>query len=125
MRSEKGIVFFPTRELEGSPEDFQLPYENVFFPAADGTRLHGWFVPATRPEVRATLLWFHGNAGNISHRLDNLARLHRHLDLSIFIFDYREFGLSAGAISTGIASSCSAWIKRTGTWIFSMFDRLS
>jgi len=99
MGSEKGIVFFPTRELEGTPEDVQLPHENVFFPAADGTRLHGWFVPAARPEVRTTLLWFHGNAGNISHRLDNLALLHRHLDLSIFILDYREFGLSAGSIS--------------------------
>jgi fermentation-respiration switch protein FrsA (DUF1100 family) len=99
MGSEKGIVFFPTRELEGTPEDFQLPYESVFFPAADGTRLHAWFVPAAKPEVRATLLWFHGNAGNISHRLDNLALLHRHLDLSIFIFDYREFGLSEGVIS--------------------------
>jgi fermentation-respiration switch protein FrsA (DUF1100 family) len=99
MGSEKGIVFFPIPELEGTPEDFQLAYENVFFPAADGTKLHGWFVPAAKPEVRATLLWFHGNAGNISDRLDNLALLHRHLDLSIFIFDYREFGLSEGEIS--------------------------
>jgi fermentation-respiration switch protein FrsA (DUF1100 family) len=99
MSSEKGIVFFPTRELAGTPDDFRLAYENVFFAAADGTRLHGWFVPAAKPEVRATLLWFHGNAGNISDRLDNLALLHSHLDLSIFIFDYREFGLSEGAIS--------------------------
>ncbi|HYR02806.1 MAG TPA: alpha/beta hydrolase [Syntrophobacteria bacterium] len=118
MRSEKGIVFFPTRELEGSPEDFQLPYENVFFPAADGTRLHGWFVPATRPEVRATLLWFHGNAGNISHRLDNLARLHRHLDLSIFIFDYREFGLSAGAIS-----KAGTYDDARGAWRYLVEER--
>ena len=118
MRSEKGIVFFPTRELEGTPEDFELPYENVFFPAADGTRLHGWFVSATRPEVTGTLLWFHGNAGNISHRLDNLALLHRHLDLSIFIFDYREFGLSAGSIS-----KAGTYHDAQGAWSYLVEER--
>jgi fermentation-respiration switch protein FrsA (DUF1100 family) len=99
MYSEKGLIFFPTQELEGTPGDYQLPYESVFFPATDGTRLHGWFVPAATPGLGTTLLWFHGNAGNISHRLENLALLHRHLGLAIFLFDYREFGLSAGRIS--------------------------
>ncbi|MEE9527664.1 MAG: alpha/beta hydrolase, partial [Syntrophobacteria bacterium] len=66
MLSEKGLIFFPMRELEGTPEDYQRNYENVFFPAADSTRLHGWFVPSSDPKVNTTLLWFHGNAGNIS-----------------------------------------------------------
>jgi fermentation-respiration switch protein FrsA (DUF1100 family) len=118
MRSEKGVVFFPTRELEGTPEDSQLAYENVFFPAADGTRLHGWFVPAANPKVRATLLWFHGNAGNISHRLDNLVLLHRYLDLSIFIFDYREFGLSDGAIS-----KAGTYHDAQGAWSYLVEER--
>jgi fermentation-respiration switch protein FrsA (DUF1100 family) len=118
MGSEKGIVFFPTRELEATPDDVQLRYENVFFPAADGTRLHGWFVPAARPEVKATLLWFHGNAGNISHRLENLALLHDHLDLSIFIFDYREFGQSAGAIS-----KAGTYHDARGAWSYLVEER--
>jgi fermentation-respiration switch protein FrsA (DUF1100 family) len=118
MRAEKGIVFFPTRELEGTPEDFQLSYENVFFPAVDGTMLHGWFVPAARDDVRTTLLWFHGNAGNISDRLENLALLHHHLDLSIFILDYREFGLSGGAIS-----KAGTYHDARGAWNYLVEER--
>ena len=93
--TEKGTVFFPERYLEATPADYRLePYEDVFFPAADGTRLHGWYVDGA--DHRAVLLWFHGNAGNISHRLDNLQRLHEALEIPIFIFDYREYGLSKG-----------------------------
>jgi fermentation-respiration switch protein FrsA (DUF1100 family) len=96
--SEKGTVFFPERELEATPGDYRLnDYEDVFFSAEDGTRLHGWFVRG--PDQRAVLLWFHGNAGNISHRLDNLSKLHDALRIPIFIFDYREYGLSEGEIS--------------------------
>jgi fermentation-respiration switch protein FrsA (DUF1100 family) len=96
--SEKGIVFFPESYLEATPKDFRLEdYEDVFFPAKDGTRLHGWFVSG--PDKRAVLLWFHGNAGNISHRLHNLKKLHDALQIPIFIFDYREYGLSEGEIS--------------------------
>ena len=96
--TEKGMVFFPDRYLEATPADYRLePYEDVFFPAADGTRLHGWYVDGA--DHRAVLLWFHGNAGNISHRLDNLKRLHEALEIPVFIFDYREYGLSEGEIS--------------------------
>jgi fermentation-respiration switch protein FrsA (DUF1100 family) len=96
--SEKGIVFFPERYLEATPKDYRLDhYEDVFFSAKDGTRLHGWFVHG--PDERAVLLWFHGNAGNISHRLHNLKKLHDALQIPIFIFDYREYGMSEGEIS--------------------------
>ena len=58
--SEKGIVFFPERFIEATPKDYQLEaYEDVFFSAQDGTRLHGWFVHGS--DERAVLLWFHGN----------------------------------------------------------------
>jgi pimeloyl-ACP methyl ester carboxylesterase len=55
--------------------------------------LHGWFVPGDRG---VTWLWFHGNAGNISHRLENLALLHENLGFSVFLFDYRGYGKSQG-----------------------------
>ena len=61
--------------------------------AADGTRLHGWFVPATSP--RGTLLFSHGNAGNIGHRLDSIRQFHS-LGLNVLIYDYRGFGASEG-----------------------------
>lgn len=94
---EKGTVFFPDPYLIGSPTDLGLAYEEVFFTTEDGVRLHGWYVP--HHNSPATLLWFHGNAGNISHRLDNLALLHDRVGVNIFIFDYREYGKSEGEIS--------------------------
>ncbi len=96
--SEKGTVFFPERPFFEIPEDYGLPYEDVYFKAADGVRLHGWYVEGT-DGTRDTIVWFHGNAGNISHRLDNLYLLRKATGLNIFIFDYREYGLSEGYIS--------------------------
>ena len=91
---EKMMVFRPTRALEANPAAAGLHYEDVEFRAADGARLHGWWVPAG---ARApTLLLFHGNAGNISHRVELLARLHRELGANVFIFDYRGYGRSEG-----------------------------
>ena len=93
---DRHFIFFPERDLEGDPGQAGLEFEDVFFTASDGVRLHGWFVPA---ESRTTLVWFHGNAGNIGHRVDNLSLLHRRTGLSIFIFDYRGYGRSEGDIS--------------------------
>ncbi|NNE37551.1 MAG: alpha/beta hydrolase, partial [Gammaproteobacteria bacterium] len=50
-------------------------------------------VPHLSP--RATLIFFHGNGGNISHRLEKI-RIFNELGLNIFIFDYRGYGLSTG-----------------------------
>lgn len=94
---EKGTVFFPDPYLIGSPADLGLAHEEVFFATEDGVRLHGWYVPHQGSSI--TVLWFHGNAGNISHRLDNLALLHDRVGVNIFIFDYREYGRSEGEIS--------------------------
>jgi uncharacterized protein len=94
--SEKGIVFFPDPDLVGTPRDFGLAYEDVFFEAADGVRLHGWWVPKPGAPV---LVWFHGNAGNISHRLENIQLLHELAGVQVFIFDCREYGHSQGRIS--------------------------
>lgn len=97
---DKGTVFFPDPFLIATPEDWGLPFEDVWFEAADGVRLHGWHVPGPEgPAGEVVLLWFHGNAGNISHRLENLALLLSRVGCSVFIFDYREYGLSGGNIS--------------------------
>ena len=87
------MVYFPERELIAKPSDVGLAYEDVSLTAADGTKLHGWHVPG---ESRTTLLWLHGNAGNISHRVDNIAMLRRNTGLGVFIIDYRGYGRSEG-----------------------------
>ena len=79
--------------LVATPERIGLGFEDVAFTASDGVALHGWFVPADN--ARATVLFMHGNAGNISHRLESVARFNR-LRLNVFIFDYRGYGQSAG-----------------------------
>jgi fermentation-respiration switch protein FrsA (DUF1100 family) len=90
---QPGMVYFPTREMEATPAQIGLAYEEIEFPAADAVRLHGWFIPAE--PARATILFCHGNGGNISHRLESI-RIFHDLGLSIFIFDYRGYGASDG-----------------------------
>jgi len=87
------FIYFPSRPLDATPEDVNLPYEDVQFESEDGLRLSGWFIPAQ--QERGTILFCHGNAGNISHRLDSIAIFHR-LGMSTFIFDYRGYGKSEG-----------------------------
>jgi fermentation-respiration switch protein FrsA (DUF1100 family) len=94
---EKYVIYVPDRTVEATPQSEGIAYEEVWFPAADGVKLHGWLIPAQG--ARFTLVWFHGNAGNISHRVDNIKHLHHLLSLSVFIFDYRGYGKSAGRLA--------------------------
>ncbi|MGY6554059.1 MAG: alpha/beta hydrolase [Wenzhouxiangella sp.] len=90
------LVFLPNvggRELVASPVDIGLDYREVWLDSQDGERLHAWWVP--HPQARAVLHFSHGNAGNISHRLDSL-RLFHDLGLSVLMYDYRGYGLSSG-----------------------------
>jgi fermentation-respiration switch protein FrsA (DUF1100 family) len=96
-RIEERFIFFPVQEVAHTPHDAGLGFQDIWFPAADGTRLNGWFVP--HPQARATLLWFHGNAGNISHRVENIRMLREKVPAHVFIFDYRGYGRSEGAAS--------------------------
>lgn len=87
------LMFIPMRGVTSTPADSGLTYEDVRFAAADGTPLHGWFLPGSG---RGTVLFCHGNAGNIGHRLDSLEIFHS-LGLSVFLFDYRGYGKSDGS----------------------------
>lgn len=93
---EHAFLYFPERAIFMTPASVRLEFEDVFFRAADGTRLHGWYLPGETD--KPLVVFCHGNAGNISHRVDNL-RLLRGLGLSVFIFDYRGYGRSAGKAS--------------------------
>lgn len=90
---ERIFIFFPSRKLACTPFHLGLPFQECFFTTADGLRLHGWYIPAGA--AAPVLLWCHGNAGNISHRVENIALLHQ-VGLGVWIFDYRGYGLSQG-----------------------------
>ncbi len=92
------LIFFPDPQLAGTPAQIDLEYEEVAFRAQDGIELHGWYLPASRKADGPTALFFHGNAGNISYRLEQLRIIHS-LGLSCFIFDYRGYGRSRGRMS--------------------------
>ncbi len=87
------MIFFPTSRLQQNPADWGLEYQDVNFNTADGIQLHGWFIPHADSE--RVLLFFHGNAGNISHRQASIEIFHR-LGMNVLIFDYRGYGQSAG-----------------------------
>lgn len=87
------LADLPGRQLETTPAALGLAYEPVTLTTRDRVRLHGWFLPAAQD--RGVLLFCHGNAGNISHRLDSLQIFHE-LGVSILIFDYRGYGRSQG-----------------------------
>jgi fermentation-respiration switch protein FrsA (DUF1100 family) len=93
---QAGMLYLPnlpSRALSATPQAIGLQYENIWLRTEDGVRLHGWYIPAA--SARGTVLFFHGNAGNISHRLDSI-RIFNSLRLSVFIFDYRGYGQSKG-----------------------------
>lgn len=90
---QPAMTFYPVRDVQASPLQWGLPYEEVTLRTEDGLQLHGWFLPA--PKATRTLLFFHGNGGNISHRGESLAIFHR-LGLNVLIFDYRGYGNSEG-----------------------------
>lgn len=90
---EPRLIFFPLKELVATPAESGSPYEDVFFETSDGVTLHGWFMPATKS--RGTVLFCHGNAGNISHRLEKAAFFLRS-GFNVFMFDYRGYGRSLG-----------------------------
>lgn len=104
------MIFYPMSELYQTPEDWGFEYEDVSFKTDDDVQLHGWFIPNNESEQ--ALLFFHGNAGNISHRRDSIEIFHR-LGLNVFIFDYRGYGQS-----TGKPSEQGLFRDATAAWRF-------
>ena len=94
---EHSQVYYPGRSFDANGTELKRPFEDVYFEAADNVRLNGWFFPADTDSPRAALavLVSHGNAGNISHRLD-LSRALLASGVNVFVFDYRGYGRSKG-----------------------------
>jgi len=87
------FLYRPVRDVVYTPDELGFDYEDVVFKSKDGVALNGWWVPAG--DSRFTVLFCHGNGGNIRHRLDSINVLNE-LGLSCFIFDYRGYGCSEG-----------------------------
>ena len=90
------LIYYPNipgRAVEVTPAVIDLDFEEATLDTTDGEHLHAWFIP--HPEARGTLLFAHGNAGNISHRLDSIQVFHD-LGMNVLIFDYRGYGQSTG-----------------------------
>jgi len=87
------MLYFPEREVVQTPNDIGLEYEEVTLQTFDNVTISGWYIPAKHE--KGVLLFCHGNAGNISHRLESISIFHN-LGLSVLIFDYRGYGKSEG-----------------------------
>lgn len=89
-----GMFFFPYRTQVRSPDQLGLKYEDVYYLARDGTRLHAWFLPGTS-QAQGTILFLHGNAENISTHIMSVHWLPAQ-GFNVFLPDYRGYGESAG-----------------------------
>ena len=95
MFFEDRILFYPMKYPAGDWKPGGLVFEDAWFQASDGVKLHGWYVP--KKDAKAAVLFCHGNAGNITHRVDALRSLNRKVGVSVLIFDYRGYGRSEGS----------------------------
>jgi len=87
------FLYGPVRAVPYTPGDIDLSYDKVVFRTDDNQKLTGWFIPADNAKL--TVLFCHGNGGNMTHRLDTINILNE-LGLNCFIFDYRGYGGSEG-----------------------------
>lgn len=106
-----------------SPSQQRLHFEDVYFQSADGTQLHGWFLPAPSSVLEAeaqvpTILFCHENAGNIGLRIPEFQNVHQKLRVNQFVFDYRGYGHSKGTPSEAglVADALAAyeWVVSKG-----------
>ena len=102
------FVFHPSQAIRDTPAAINPDYEDITLITEDNVRIHGWYIPAAN--ARATLLFFHGNGGNISHRLDSF-KIFNDLRLSVFIISYRGYVLSDGrpSIKGTALDALAAW----------------
>lgn len=112
-------TFHPSRSFHVSGAELGRAWEDINFSARDGTKLNAWFFPANTNSTRAQLavILCHGNAGNISHRLELYDALLA-AGVNVFAFDYRGYGRSAGRPSENgtylDAQGAHAWLRQRG-----------
>lgn len=93
---ERRFLYFPIRTLAAEPADYGLRAEELRLTASDGVKLHGWWI---RSKGEILILLFHGNGGNVSHRLERAKLFAEGLGVDLFLVDYRGYGRSEGTPS--------------------------
>lgn len=91
------LFYLPTHDEPANPETWGFKYEDVRFDSADGTPLHGWFMPARGKKAKGTIVFSHGNAGAIGHHLGFTMWLVE-AGYNVLMYDYRGFGKSGGSV---------------------------
>ena len=91
------LFYFPTKDAPHNPAQCGLKYEDVSFASRDGTRLSGWFLPASGKRVKGTVVFSHGNAGAMGYHLGFVDWLVPR-GFNVLLYDYRGFGLSGGDV---------------------------
>lgn len=111
--NQRNLIFIPMKELAITPADLRIPFEEVSISIDDITTVHGWYMPGNDTSDKKVVLFCHGNAGNISHRVETIWLLHQ-LGVGSFFFDYRGFGNSTGQPDEqGVyadAEACYDWL---------------
>jgi len=117
--SQSRMLYYPelpSRALDATPAAVGLPFENIRLTTGDGIQLHAWYVPAVA--ARGTLLFSHGNAGNIGHRINSIRQFHS-LGLNVLIYDYRGFGESEGK-----PSEAGTYLDAKAAWDYLLEERM-
>lgn len=96
-RGGDSLFYLPTRDEPQTPAQWNFAYEDVRFQSADGTPLHGWFLPARAAGPKATVVFSHGNSGSLGHHLGFVMWLVE-AGYHVFMYDYRGFGKSGGVV---------------------------
>jgi alpha-beta hydrolase superfamily lysophospholipase len=107
---QRYLIYFPDKTVFFTPNHIYLKFEDTYYKTSDNISLNGWFIPADSSDY--IILFCHGNAGNISHRLESIQVFNR-LSLDVFIFDYRGFGKSEGT-----SDEEGTYFDALGAWDF-------
>ncbi len=99
--NQRSMIFFPYKDFIATPNHLDLKYMDVVIPLKKNQSIHGWYIEPTdtiNSNSDKVILFCHGNAGNISHRLPTLQFLNS-IGFKTLIFDYRGYGQSKGELS--------------------------
>jgi len=90
---QQKFIFIPQKGSQPPPEDLAI---KELWINSGGEKLHAWWMPVDTSAY--TVLFFHGNAGNIS-RGEKYMRLFREMGFNALAVDYRGYGTSSGQIN--------------------------
>lgn len=110
--NQKNMVFYPTHRLDQTPSDIGLAHEDLRLSVSPDESIHAWYFPPVETGAR-TVLFCHGNGGNMSHRLETAEYL-QGMGCGVLMFDYRGYGQSDGVPSE---ENCYADVRACYDWL--------